>query len=200
MSRVAFLAGGRRKGLATRNRSLRLESLERRELLAASVFKIQPGATFSAKVDVGTVKDVYAITGTINTSSTVTLNPAVAPSTLEKGTFVFKGLITIKEDGITLVKNASYEIKGTASEDANPALAATAKRVTLTATDVVSPSWVEEYLKVLLGGKVTSTGTTNNTKLVPAPQTQNIVLSTLAPDSLNGYKVVDEMAKFTMKD
>ncbi len=196
MSRVAILAGARRKSPPTRNRNLRLESLERREMLAAYVFHVEAGGTFSANVGVGYFPDLYQISGTIASTSTVTLNNKVGASVYQNGTFDFKGSITLKYAGYAL-ETTSYEIKGLASEDT--ALAATAKRFKLTANDIVAPSWAEEYLK-LLGGSVVSTGTINNTHLTPTPQTANIVMSTLAPDSYYGYTISDPYAKFTMKD
>jgi hypothetical protein len=213
MSRVAFPAGGGRKGFPTRNRSLRFESLERRELLATT-FHVLAGGTFSANVDFGALTDLGSIHGTIATSSTVTLNPAV--DGVEHGTFDFKGNITIKETiygmSITLVNKQPYEIKGTFDETvptetphvasgtegtgAGKVTLATGGKVTATATSIVAPAYADEFLK-LLGGSLVSTGMTNTTSIA-AGTTQTVKLTTLDPSSFDGFTIVGYSASFKM--
>ena len=164
-------------------------------LATSSAFVVQAGATFSAEVDVAGIHDLYAITGTVATGSTISFGPASGG--LQKGTFDFKGTITIKETYlgyvIPVVTSQAYEIKGTSVEDT------ATKKVTLTATDVVTPSYLEEYLKVFFGGAVVSTGTTNTTSRT-VTTTQTLKMTTLAPSSFDGYTIHSETATVKVKN
>jgi hypothetical protein len=165
------------------NRRLRVERLESRQMLAATVFHTPAPVTFNeyagvSGVPLSTLE--YKIIITVNAGSTMTLNPAA--NGYRKGTFDVKGEVTVLErvDGVvvTLVSNQAFEETGNVAEKTT---GATPFAFSATATDAVL-------------GQIALTGTTNN----HGNTQQMVTLKDVMPTSYAGFNLVTPVNPVTL--
>jgi hypothetical protein len=185
MSRNALSSRNSRNTLAGRKRRLRLENLERRELLAATtVLQTAAPVTLTNQTTIPGIPAnliSYTVITTIDKGSSLTLNNT-ATNGAKTGTFDIKGALTIEENiggmSIPLLNNWAFEEKGNLSETV--------------ATKYVTATGVDTLLgNIALSGTTSSTATGMNAS-------QTLKFTDITPDCFGPFALPSSLSlKFT---